>query len=182
MVSYAGAAMPGAQEITRIGLERQGLAERNELREYEEFLRMNPDYMNQAIAYATGSVNVNQKPIVQGGPGFWATSANLAGQLAMAAGMAKSSKKLKDVGEEVDTSSIASRMSTLPIHRWNYKGDKIKHIGPMAEDFRDTFDVGDGKTLHLVDIMGVLLAVNKEVAAKHVGSSQTEGVRASASN
>ena len=34
----------------------------------------------------------------------------------------------------------------------------------MAQDFRDAFGVGDGKTIHLVDVMGVLLGAIKELA------------------
>jgi len=33
----------------------------------------------------------------------------------------------------------------MPIEEWNYKAqeDSIRHIGPMAEDFRAAFNVGD---------------------------------------
>ena len=33
----------------------------------------------------------------------------------------------------------------MPVEEWNYKAqeDSIRHIGPMAEDFRAAFGVGD---------------------------------------
>ena len=35
------------------------------------------------------------------------------------------------------------------------------HVGPVAEDFRDLFGLGDGKTISTVDASGVTLAALK---------------------
>jgi hypothetical protein len=59
---------------------------------------------------------------------------------------------------------VLDRLRRLPIYRWRYKGDQTQHLGPMAQDFQEAFGVGDGKTIALVDVMGVLLAVMKELA------------------
>lgn len=88
----------------------------------------------------------------------WGQIASLAGTGAMYAGMAMSSRELKENIEELD---IANSLKKLKIYLWNYKGESVKHIGPMAEEFKEAFGVGDGVTLNLVDVMGVLLAAQK---------------------
>ena len=49
----------------------------------------------------------------------------------------------------------------MPIEEWNYKAqeDSIRHIGPMAEDFREAFNVGDFEgRITSTDADGVALA------------------------
>jgi hypothetical protein len=56
---------------------------------------------------------------------------------------------------------LLARLATVPISTWNYISDppSLRHIGPMAPDFRDAFQVGqDGETIHNVDAHGVALA------------------------
>lgn len=61
--------------------------------------------------------------------------------------------------------SVNERLKKLPINMWKYKGETTSHLGPMAQAFKKAFGVGDGKTLHPVDIMGVVLASQKEAVA-----------------
>lgn len=75
-----------------------------------------------------------------------------------------SSRELKDVGTQVSGRGILKKLRELKIHRWTYKGDATPHLGPMAEDFKQLFGVGDGKTLALVDVMGVLLGAMQGLA------------------
>ena len=51
---------------------------------------------------------------------------------------------------------------------WRYKdGDDLEeHVGTFAEDFRAAFGIGDGQTLHLGDMAGVLLSSIQELAAE----------------
>ena len=85
-------------------------------------------------------------------------------QEGLAAGESFRVQNLKEDIEPVDTESVAKALKGLPISRWKYKGDSVRHIGPMAQDFQEAFGVGDGKHIHLVDVMGVLLAGMKEMA------------------
>ena len=81
--------------------------------------------------------------------------------------MAASSRELKEDIEEVkDTSKFAKYLKDIPLYTWKYKGDKTTHFGPIAEEFKDKFGIGDGKTLHLADVMGVTLAAAKEMASQ----------------
>lgn len=61
--------------------------------------------------------------------------------------------------------SVNQRLKKLPINKWKYKGETTTHLGPMAQAFKKAFGVGDGRTLHPADIMGVVLASQKEAVA-----------------
>lgn len=67
----------------------------------------------------------------------------------------------------------------LDISKWNYlpesgENPDTRHVGPMAQDFAEIFGVGDGRTIHLVDAVGVALGALKEIAeAFHVSDPDT---------
>lgn len=55
---------------------------------------------------------------------------------------------------------ILERLSRLPIQTWSYRWDdpRIRHIGPMAQDFSRLFGVGDHRGIHTGDALGVAYA------------------------
>jgi hypothetical protein len=59
---------------------------------------------------------------------------------------------------------LLNKLEQLQINTWNYKNDPVRHIGPMAEQFHKLFDVGDGMTINVIDVMGVLLGAMRELA------------------
>jgi trimeric autotransporter adhesin len=72
-----------------------------------------------------------------------------------------SDRNLKSNFSLVNPRFILDRLVSLPIQAWNYKGESrdIRHIGPVAQDFRAAFGLGEGdKTLNTVDAQGVALA------------------------
>ena len=75
-----------------------------------------------------------------------------------------SSKEYKNRIGSVDVFDVLNGLKKLTIHKWKYKGETVEHLGPYAEDFKETFGVGDGKTIHLIDVMGVALASLKAMA------------------
>lgn len=81
-----------------------------------------------------------------------------------------SSKAMKENRQTVNIPEMERLLDTLVIEKWSYKPEHElgtdMHIGPYAEDFQNLFGVGDGKTLALVDVMGVLLASMKGLLAK----------------
>lgn len=97
---------------------------------------------------------------------WWKKLLAAAGTAAPYVAMAMSSRELKDNIEPIKPGELGKKLSELPIYTWNYKGDSTKHIGPVAEEFQEKFGVGDGKSLHLVDVMGVMLGAEKERLAK----------------
>ncbi len=72
-----------------------------------------------------------------------------------------SDRNAKENFEPVDARRVLERLVTMPIETWNYKSQapSIRHIGPMAQDFREAFGVGhDEKRISTVDADGVALA------------------------
>lgn len=109
-------------------------------------------------------------------PGSEGLLSSIAGGLGQGAGAAAgaaffaSSRELKDIGEPLDEQDILDAFLKLPIEKWNYKGDNKKYIGTYAEDFKDAFGVGDGKTINFIDAIGVTMA-SVQALAKRVGGN-----------
>jgi hypothetical protein len=81
-----------------------------------------------------------------------------------------SDRNLKENLEEVDGSSILDKVESLPIYEWNYKteSDDVRHIGPTAQDFRETFGVGnDSISISTIDPAGISLAAIKELTTQN---------------
>ncbi len=63
--------------------------------------------------------------------------------------------------KSIDARVILQGVIDLPIEAWNYKAEDtgVRHIGPMAQDFRAAFGTGsDDKSISTVDADGVALA------------------------
>ncbi len=60
----------------------------------------------------------------------------------------------------IDTSDVLERVARLPISSWEYRdAPGQRHLGPMAQDFRAAFGLGDGdRHISVVDSTGVALA------------------------
>ncbi|MDH3377867.1 MAG: tail fiber domain-containing protein [Gammaproteobacteria bacterium] len=70
-----------------------------------------------------------------------------------------SSQEKKTGIERVEVNEILAGVSRLPVSRWRFKkGPDREHIGPMAEDFREVFGIGDGTHISVTDAQGIALA------------------------
>ena len=71
-----------------------------------------------------------------------------------------SSRTFKEDLRPVDAASVLERVAGLPVYRWRYKNsDEGEHMGPVAEDFYASFQLGDSeKYIGGVDGDGVALA------------------------
>jgi hypothetical protein len=60
----------------------------------------------------------------------------------------------------VDPQAILAGVAALPISQWSYKTEEgVRHVGPMAQDFHQAFEVGENDTsISTVDEEGVALA------------------------
>ncbi len=77
-----------------------------------------------------------------------------------------SDRNLKENFAPVEGQSLLARLNEIPIETWNYKtqDDSIRHLGPMAQDFRAAFGLGsDDKHITTVDADGVALAAIQEL-------------------
>ncbi|TAK61158.1 MAG: hypothetical protein EPO24_06000 [Bacteroidetes bacterium] len=77
-----------------------------------------------------------------------------------------SDKNKKENFVPVDGRLLLERLASLPISIWNYKGENnnVKHIGPMAQDFRAAFGLGnDDRSISTIDPAGIALATIQEL-------------------
>ena len=80
-----------------------------------------------------------------------------------------SDRSIKENFTEVDEQEILRKVASLPIETWNYtdREQGVRHIGPMAQDFMASFNVGDSdRHIHMVDANGVNLAAIKALNKK----------------
>jgi hypothetical protein len=72
--------------------------------------------------------------------------------------MVTSYRASKENFQDLDTGEILQRLASLPVSDWNYKkdSDTVRHIGPVSEDFYQTFGYGeDDKHIAPNDLAGV---------------------------
>jgi hypothetical protein len=80
-----------------------------------------------------------------------------------------SDRNLKDVHEAVDGEAVLARLAAMPLYYWSARRDerKVRHVGPMAQDFMTAFAVGhDDRYIGSQDIDGVALAAIQGLNAK----------------
>jgi hypothetical protein len=80
-----------------------------------------------------------------------------------------SDRNRKHLFETVQGEDVLTRLRALPITTWSYKVENrdVRHLGPMAQDFRATFGLGDDdKVISTVDGDGVALAAAKALEAR----------------
>jgi hypothetical protein len=77
-----------------------------------------------------------------------------------------SDRNAKENFSEVDAGEVLRQLAAIPVQTWNYKaeGPAVRHIGPMAQDFRAAFRVGgDDRHIRTVDADGVALVAIQEL-------------------
>jgi hypothetical protein len=107
---------------------------------------------NQFVIRASGGVAFYSNPSLTSGV-----------QLAPGAGSwsSVSDRNAKENFASVDTTRLLAHVLALPITTWNYKSQaaSIRHMGPMAQDFYSTFNIGeDDRHITEIDEGGVALA------------------------
>jgi hypothetical protein len=85
-------------------------------------------------------------------------------------------------GAPVNGHEILAKLAALPVSTWNYIGDdpSVRHLGPMAQDFKAAFGLGDSdRTIDMVDANGVLVvalqALHRQVLALTDRVAELEG-------
>ena len=72
-----------------------------------------------------------------------------------------SDRNLKENFEDVNGNEVLEKLDRMPLRTWNYKTQhaKIRHLGPMAQDFHSAFRLGEDD-LHIstVDADGIAFA------------------------
>lgn len=91
----------------------------------------------------------------------------LVGQVAGAALMFMSSEDFKH--DKAPASGLLEKLKKVRVDNWKYRGDDhTNHIGPYAQEFNDTFGVGqdDKQRISIIDMLGVTMGAVKELSEK----------------
>lgn len=121
-----------------------------------------------ALAQALLAGNQEYRVIGQqstGGGGLGGIGSVLGGIGSIAS--AFSSKKLKNKKSTPSTKAILESIKNLDLDTWEYK--KVPgqtFYGPYAEDVKRKFKIGDGKSINLINLVGVLFGATKELATQ----------------
>ena len=72
-----------------------------------------------------------------------------------------SDRNAKENFKPVNATEVLEKVAALPLSNWNYKSQdaNIRHLGPMAQDFKAAFGLGESdKGITTIDADGVALA------------------------
>lgn len=116
---------------------------------------LNQDYANRLQAW-----NANQQ-----------SAGDMFGALGMGAGLLFGSDEETKTGRRKER-GVLEAVRKMPVDRWRYKADAplgdgggAEHVGTMAQDWQKATGTGDGKTIPVVDAVGVNLGAVKELDA-----------------
>ncbi|MFL6229406.1 MAG: tail fiber domain-containing protein [Pyrinomonadaceae bacterium] len=87
-----------------------------------------------------------------------------------------SSRTTKENFTGVKGEDVLARLRGLPVSTWNYidEGRQVRHIGPMAEDFYQTFGLGTNNiSIGVQDLAGVSIAAVKALEARTANLQQS---------
>lgn len=88
-----------------------------------------------------------------------------------------SDRSVKTDFAPLNAGDVLAKLARLPIQQWRYTNEVagVRHLGPMAQDFRSVFGFGNNdKFIPFVDEEGVALAAIKGLNEKVVNRSQRE--------
>ena len=86
-----------------------------------------------------------------------------------------SDRNKKENFTPVDPKTVLAKVAKLEITTWNYtfEDKAIRHLGPMAQDFKASFDLGaTDKSIFTVDADGVALAAIQALTAENKALKQ----------
>jgi hypothetical protein len=78
-----------------------------------------------------------------------------------------SDRAIKTDVTDVDPAAVLSALTRLPVSAWRYRDEPeaVRHVGPMAQDFRAAFGLGASeREIQIVDALGVCMAAIQALA------------------
>lgn len=114
-------------------------------------------------------LNTQFQQQMQGWQANQQSSSSMMSGLGSLAGMAMfmSSKDYKE--NKRPARGVLDALKEMPVEQWKYKdgiADGGEHIGPYAEDFQAATGKGDGKSIPVIDAVGMTMGAVKELAEK----------------
>ena len=132
-------------------------------------------FVDQTSAGWTFSTAPNQFFVKSSGGAVFYTSSNLSTGVVLPAGggawSSLSDRNSKDNIEEIDEKKFLKKLDSIEVYYWNYisQDSSIMHIGPMAQDFCKTFEIGEDTTMiNSIDFDGVNLVLLKGLYKKMI--------------
>jgi Chaperone of endosialidase len=93
------------------------------------------------------------------------STAAVVGNLRVQSTTNTSDRAVKSDFHRINPKSVLAKLVSLPVTSWAYNNEKssgVRHIGPVAQDFKKAFEVGyDDKSISTVDAQGVAFAAIK---------------------
>ncbi len=130
-------------------------------------------YADHSTSGTLQSTAANQFMVRAAGGTIFYTSANLSTGVTLAPGAGAwstlSDSTKKDNITPIEPLEFINKIDDIEVFRWSYKSQNqsIKHIGPMAQDFHQTFEVGlDSTSINSGDFDGINLLLLKGLKEK----------------
>ncbi|MEN5278940.1 tail fiber domain-containing protein [Brucella sp. TWI432] len=96
------------------------------------------------------------------------------------AGFALSSdENVKENKKPVKDGEALKAIESMPVEEWDYKAgveDEGRHIGTYAQDFQKATGKGDGKTIPVIDAIGITMKAVQDVSKKVDGLAKQIGI------
>jgi hypothetical protein len=119
---------------------------------------------SNGLAIAQNNVTTRLYFATNGSTTFYSNPGQTAGVTLAAGGGAwttVSDRNAKENFQPVNPTVVLAKVAALPMTTWNYKSQdaRIHHLGPMAQDFKAAFGLGESDTgITTIDADGVALA------------------------
>ncbi|MCL7999975.1 tail fiber domain-containing protein [Brucella sp. 21LCYQ03] len=95
------------------------------------------------------------------------------------AGMFMSDENVKENKVPVEDGKALEAIEKMPIEEWDYKEgveDEGRHIGTYAQDFQKATGKGDGKSIPIIDAVGITMKAVQDVSKKVDGLAKQIGI------
>ncbi|RKH68254.1 tail fiber domain-containing protein [Corallococcus aberystwythensis] len=131
-------------------------------------------WADQSTVSSVVTNTANNQFMARAAGGFrFRTSSNLTTGCDLPAGSAgfscTSDRTTKEDFRRVDAEAVLAKVAAMPVESWRYKteADGVRHVGPVAQDFRAAFGLGtDDKSIGLLDIDGVNMVAIQALARR----------------
>ena len=150
--------------------QAQGVSDKRRLDDFNRLMQaMGGSKINSPNLNTTSAANMAMNADAQNAAqnnqqesDMWNTAAQ-AGMMYMMMGCSHEYKENKRPFQTLD------KLAQLSVEEWSYKAefdDPSRHASPYAEEVRDVFGLGDGKTIPVIDLIGITLKAVQELAAE----------------
>lgn len=75
-------------------------------------------------------------------------------------------RNVKDDHGPMDPQATLEAVNALPLHRWNYKGEDVAHIGTFAQDFNAKLGLPESTHISVIDLLGAILGSIQALAKR----------------